>query len=115
MCRDGSVIPVLLNATTVKDDNGKFLMSRTTFFDITEARKARSELMEKNRELNDALSKVKLLSGLLPICASCKKIRDDDGYWNSVEKYIGEHSEAAFTHSICPDCARRLYPEFYDK
>jgi len=90
-------------------------MSRTTFFDITEARKARSELMEKNRELNDALSKVKLLSGLLPICASCKKIRDDDGYWNSVEKYIGEHSEAAFTHSICPDCARRLYPEFYDK
>lgn len=112
---DGSVIPVLLNATTIKDDNGNFLMSRTTFFDITEARKARSELMEKNRELNDALSKVKLLSGLLPICASCKKIRDDDGYWNSVEKYIGEHSEAAFTHSICPDCARRLYPEFYDK
>lgn len=113
--RDGSIMPVLLNATAIKDDSGRFLMSRSTFFDITEARKARNDLIEKNRELHDALSKVRLLSGMLPICASCKKIRDDDGYWNSVEKYIGEHSEAEFTHSICPDCAKRLYPEFYDK
>lgn len=115
MSKDGVIIPVLLNATAVRDDNGRFRQSRSTFIDVTEARKARHELLEKNRELNDALTKVKLLSGLLPICASCKNIRDDDGYWNSVEKYIGEHSEAAFTHSICPDCARRLYPEFFDK
>lgn len=61
-------------------------------------------------ELRKALSEVKRLSGLLPICASCKKIRDDQGYWNQVETYIQQHSEAQFTHSVCPECARKLYP-----
>ncbi len=61
--------------------------------------------------LQEALSKVKLLSGLIPICASCKKIRDDRGYWNQIEYYIREHSEAEFSHGICPECANRLYPE----
>ena len=56
--------------------------------------------------------KVNTLSGLLPIGASCKKIRDDKGYWNQIEMYIQGHSEAEFSHGICPDCARRLYPEF---
>ena len=64
-------------------------------------------------ELQEALLKVKTLSGLLPICASCKKIRDDKGYWNQIEGYISEHSEAQFSHSICPECARKLYPELY--
>ena len=58
-----------------------------------------------------ALAKVKLLSGLLPICSGCKKIRDTQGYWQQVESYIREHSEAEFSHGLCPDCARRLYPE----
>ena len=66
-------------------------------------------------ELKYALAKIKTLSGLLPICASCKKIRDDKGYWNQIEGYISEHSKAEFSHSICPDCAKTLYPEFYDK
>lgn len=61
-------------------------------------------------ELRKALSEVKRLSGLLPICASCKKIRDDRGYWNQVEAYIQKHSEAQFTHSVCPECAKKLYP-----
>jgi len=73
------------------------------------------ELQKKTRELEEALSKVKLLSGLLPICASCKKIRDDKGYWNQIESYVKEHSMAEFSHSICPECAKRLYPEFYNK
>jgi hypothetical protein len=60
--------------------------------------------------LQDALAKVKLLSGFLPICASCKKIRDDNGYWNQIESYIKEHSEAEFSHGICPECAEKLYP-----
>lgn len=60
-------------------------------------------------ELKDALSKVKTLSGLLPICAACKKIRDDKGYWNQIESYIRGHSEAEFSHSICPECARKVY------
>lgn len=64
-------------------------------------------------ELQAALAKVKQLKGLLPICASCKKIRDDRGYWNQLEVYIRDHSEAVFTHGICDDCAKKLYPEFY--
>jgi len=72
-------------------------------------------LAEKEKEnliikLQDALSRVKLLSGFLPICASCKKIRDDKGYWNQIESYIRTHSEAEFTHSICPECTKKLYP-----
>ncbi len=71
-------------------------------------------LVEKRTEkLREAVSKVKTLSGFLPICASCKKIRDDKGYWNQIESYIREHSEAEFSHSICPDCAEKLYPELY--
>jgi hypothetical protein len=65
-------------------------------------------------ELQKALEKVKTLSGFLPICASCKKIRDDKGYWNQIEAYISEHSEAEFSHGICPECAKKLYPDFYD-
>lgn len=62
-------------------------------------------------ELKDALRQVKTLSGLLPICASCKKIRDDSGYWNQIESYIRDRSEAEFSHSICPECSKKLYPE----
>ncbi|HEY2944696.1 MAG TPA: GAF domain-containing protein [Vicinamibacteria bacterium] len=61
--------------------------------------------------LTEALTRVKTLSGLLPICASCKKVRDDTGYWSQIEAYIRTRTEAEFTHGICPDCARRLYPE----
>jgi hypothetical protein len=63
------------------------------------------------RELQEALTMVKLLSGLLPICASCKKIRDDKGYWTQIESYIRDHSEAEFSHGICPDCMKKLYPD----
>lgn len=63
-------------------------------------------------QLQEALAKVKTLSGFLPICANCKKIRDDKGYWNQIEAYIRDHSEAEFSHGICPDCAKKLYPEF---
>jgi hypothetical protein len=67
------------------------------------------------RKLQNALSKIKTLNGLLPICANCKKIRDDKGYWNQVEDYIRKHSTAEFSHGICPDCARKLYPEFFNE
>lgn len=70
------------------------------------------DLQQKTIELQDALDLVKLLSGYLPICASCKKIRDDKGYWQAVESYISSHSEAKFSHGICPDCIQKLYPEF---
>lgn len=70
------------------------------------------ELREKNIELEAALQEVKTLSGLLPICSSCKKIRDDSGYWNRIETYIKKHSEAEFSHSICEDCAQKLRQEW---
>ena len=66
-------------------------------------------------ELEDALASVKQLSGLLPICASCKKIRDDKGYWTQIESYIRDHSEAEFSHSICPDCFKNLYGDLEKK
>jgi DNA-binding NtrC family response regulator len=64
-------------------------------------------------ELKQALAEVKTLNGLLPICASCKKIREDTGYWRQIEEYISRHSEAEFTHGICPECAKKLYPEYF--
>jgi len=66
-------------------------------------------------DLQAALAKVKVLSGLLPICASCKNIRDERGYWHRVEEYIRDHSLADFSHSVCPPCARKLYPEYFNK
>ncbi len=66
-------------------------------------------------ELKNSLAQVKKLSGFLPICASCKKIRDDKGYWRQVDEYVSDHSEALFSHGICPDCMRKMYPEFADE
>lgn len=66
-------------------------------------------LASANADLRSALAQVKKLSGLLPICAVCKKIRDDKGYWQQIESYISEHSEALFSHGVCPDCAKKLY------
>lgn len=67
-------------------------------------------LLAEQAALQEALSKVKQLSGMLPICASCKKVRDDRGYWRQLEVYIRDHSEAEFSHGLCPDCGERLYP-----
>jgi PAS domain S-box-containing protein len=76
--------------------------------------------LEKEREkliseLREALAGIRTLKGLLPICSSCKKVRDDKGYWNQIEAYVSEHSEAEFTHGICPECAQKLYPGYYEK
>jgi len=81
--------------------------------DITSSKQAEEALKQERDKLQDALAEVKTLSGLLPICAHCKKIRDDKGYWNQIEVYIRDHSEADFSHSICPECAKNFYPEFY--
>lgn len=73
------------------------------------------QLRARIEELEDALQKVKILSGMLPICANCKNIRDDEGYWHQVEVYIRDHSEADFSHGLCPDCAQKLYPDLFKK
>jgi K+-sensing histidine kinase KdpD len=74
--------------------------------------KAEKQREKVIKELQSALSHVKTLKGLLPICSHCKKIRDDKGYWYQIEKYISEHSEAEFSHSICRECAEKYYPDF---
>jgi PAS domain S-box-containing protein len=82
------------------------------FSDVTERKQEQEQRERLIQELQTALVQVKTLSGLLPICANCKKIRDDKGYWTQVEWYIRDHSNADFTHSLCPECATALFPEF---
>jgi len=82
--------------------------------EIAERKKIEAQKEELISELKVALSKIKVLSGLVPICANCKKIRDDKGFWNQMEKYISDHSDAVFSHGICPDCIKKLYPNFFD-
>ncbi|MBJ6802338.1 response regulator [Geomonas propionica] len=77
-----------------------------------ELQSQKDALQQQNQELQSALSRVKELSGLLPICMTCKKIRDDQGYWNQLEGYLSEHSEVLFSHSYCPDCAAVAMDEF---
>jgi hypothetical protein len=66
-------------------------------------------------ELQQTIDEVKTLQGIIPICASCKKIRDDSGYWQQVEAYVKNHSDAEFSHGICPECVNELYPDLYDE
>ena len=80
--------------------------------DITERKIAEEEKTKLISELQDALTKIETLSGLIPICAWCKKIRDDEGYWKSVENYIEEHSKATFTHGMCTECAKKVKMEY---
>ncbi|MDW7773361.1 MAG: hypothetical protein SCH71_10765 [Desulfobulbaceae bacterium] len=97
-----------------KRSNGNLEQSNARLNREVEIRK-QIQLEKENliNKLKSSLEKVKLLSGFLPICASCKKIRDDKGYWNQIESFIREHSEAEFSHGICPDCAHKHYGEFY--
>jgi phosphoserine phosphatase RsbU/P len=88
----------------------------------TDLLQSKAELERKNRDLEQlllenqkALSEIKTLRGILPICSSCKKIRDDEGYWTQIEAYIQERSLAEFTHSLCLDCAKELYPDYADR
>ena len=78
---------------------------------MTTASKARFEKERLIRRLQKALDGVKTLSGMIPICANCKKVRDDKGYWDQIETYIHKHSNADFSHGICPECAKELYPD----
>lgn len=81
--------------------------------DISQRKKAEEERNKLIAELQSALKEIKTLRGILPICSGCKKIRDDQGYWNLLEDYIHEHSEAEFSHGLCPDCIAKLYPELH--
>ncbi|MDQ5986852.1 MAG: hypothetical protein CSYNP_02585 [Syntrophus sp. SKADARSKE-3] len=83
-----------------------------SFIDITERKQAETERERLIGELQNAFEQIKTLKGIIPICAQCKKIRDDKGYWQQVESYVSRHTEAQFSHGICPECMNKLYPEF---
>lgn len=112
---------VMNEELTVHRDHLEDLVNARTLELQTANERLRDELHERQRvelalqkeklKLEEALAQVKTLSGLLPICSSCKKIRDDRGYWNQIESYIRDHSEAEFSHGICPECLQRLYPD----
>ena len=90
-----------------------FKLTNTLIEENIKSKRLQKELVHTVEQLQTSLSEVKTLTGLLPICASCKRIRDDKGYWNQIESYIKEHSEIDFTHGLCPECAKKLYPEIY--
>jgi len=108
--KDGSEIIVLRTSTQRQETDGQ-LIYQSICRDITQRNKFEAEREQLIADLQQALSEIKTLSGLLPICASCKRIRDDKGYWQQIESYISEHSKTVFSHSICPECTRKLYPQ----
>jgi PAS domain S-box-containing protein len=109
----GKRVPILKTAVSVILAGREHLLE--SFLDITERKRAEEERERLIGELQEALAEVRTLSGLLPICAACKSIRDDQGYWQQIEAYIQDHSEAEFSHSVCPECAQKLYPEVFGK
>ena len=112
MRKDGSEFPLELSIGTWQATEGTFYSG--IIRDITERKRAEEERERLILELQEAMTKIKVLGGLLPICATCKKIRDDKGYWKQIEDYISDHSEAQFTHGICAECARKIHPDWDD-
>ena len=106
---------MLLNARRVVREGSETPLILLAVEDITARRIAEEERDKSDLDRKEALSKVKKLTGLLPICSSCKKIRNDKGYWEQLEAFIKDHSDAEFSHGICPECALKLYPEYFDK
>jgi PAS domain S-box-containing protein len=105
---DGSEIEVEVTDAVITFGNKPAV--QVIFRDITDRKRNAEERERMIAELQQAIASIRTLSGLLPICASCKKIRDDRGYWNQIEAYIRDHTDADFSHSICPDCREKLYP-----
>jgi len=106
-------VELLLSTFAIRGVSGhRILLSARS---IAERKRSQEEREKLILELQDAFAKIKVLSGFIPICASCKKIRDDQGYWNQLEAYIQSHTEAQFSHGICPDCATSLYADYFTK
>ena len=101
---DGGEVPVTVGLSPIRNAVGRIIGSSMIARDIGDRKRQEQQNQQLIGELREALTKVKALSGMLPICASCKKIRDDHGYWTQVELFVMAHSQAEFTHGICPEC-----------
>jgi len=113
--KNGECVDVMIVDRPVYDEKNVVVGIRSTVQENISIKMVQIERDKLINELTEALRKIRTLNGLVPICASCKKIRDDQGYWNDVESYVAEHSEAEFSHGICPDCMKKLYPEEYER
>jgi PAS domain S-box-containing protein len=109
--KDGHEFHARLDCMVIKNRGDDLRQIRAAVSDITERKLAQEQRDKLIAELQKALSEVKTLRGFLPICSNCKNIRDDKGYWNQIESYIRDHSDAEFSHGICPECAKKLYPD----
>ena len=110
--KDRSIAWMAMSWQPIFNDKGVCQGYRVSTRDFTERKRAQQERESLMREREEALAKVKTLHGLLPICASCKKVRNDTGYWEQIESYVRSHSDAEFSHGICPECMQRLYPGY---
>jgi len=113
--KEGRSFVVEVTASNVTSSSGELAGRMASFIDITKRKEIEADREKLIDKLQDALNKIKTLRGIIPICASCKKIRDDKGYWNQLENYIREHSDAVFSHGICPECTEKLYPDLHQK
>ncbi|MEW6602728.1 MAG: PAS domain S-box protein [Nitrospirota bacterium] len=113
--KDGSRVFYETSVTLRMNANGEAIGFRGVSRDITERKKMEIEREKLIEKLQKTLSEVKQLNGLLPICSSCKKIRNDEGYWEQLESYIKARSETEFSHGICPVCMAKLYPEYTEE
>jgi PAS domain S-box-containing protein len=111
MRKDGAMLPVAVVTSPIWEE-GKVVSAVTAFRDISRQKELEQERSQLILAYEDALNNIKTLKGLVPICASCKKIRDDKGFWNHIEVFIQQRTDAEFSHGICPDCAKRLYPDY---
>ncbi len=109
--KEGKKAPISDSVAPIINGDGNILGVVFVFSDISERKRIEEERERLINEREKAIAEVKVLKGFLPICAACKKIRDDKGYWNQIEDYIGSHSEAEFTHGMCPSCMKEYYPE----
>ena len=107
LARGGNILEEIV-ASPLKDEKGNVLYVIEEIQDVTELIKTIEKTYDMSKEL-------RMLKQIIPICANCKKIRDDTGYWESIEKYIEEHSTSELSHGICPDCSKKLYPDFSKK
>ncbi len=107
--KDGGKVYVEVTTSFIRNDEGLLSGFRGISRDITKRKQVEEQRDKSILDLKKALVEVKKLSGLLPICAHCKKIRDDQGYWNQIEGYIQAHSDATFSHGMCPECSDELY------
>lgn len=106
--KDGPIVPVSVVRSPIRDSRGKVIGVSAIVRDITRRKQEEQERLFLIQELSRSVASVKTLHGLLPICASCKKIRDDRGYWNQIESYLSAHTQAEFTHGICPACEAQV-------